>query len=97
SAMFTAIAGVSLPSYLVASILILVFSIWLGWLPPALWDGPSSMILPALTLGLRPMAMIARLTRTSMIETHGLDFVRTAYAKGLEERKVILKHVLKNS
>ncbi len=69
SAMFLAIAGVSLPSYLVASILILVFSLWLGWLPPALWEDWRSMVLPAVTLGLRPLAMVARLTRASLLET----------------------------
>lgn len=97
SAMFLAISGVSLPSYLVASLLVLVFSLGLGWLPPALWEGPSSMILPVLTLGLRPMAIIARLTRASMIEALASDYIRTAYGKGLPARVVVFKHALKNS
>jgi oligopeptide transport system permease protein len=97
SAMFLAIAGISLPSYLVASILILVFSLWLKWLPPALLDGPSSLILPVITLGLRPLAIIARLTRSSLIEALHSDYVRTAYGKGLPETRIILKHALKNS
>jgi oligopeptide transport system permease protein len=97
SATFVAISGVSLPSYLVASLLILVFSFWLGWLPPALWEGPSSMILPVLTLGLRPMAIIARLTRASMVEALRADYIRTAYGKGLSSRAVLYKHALKNS
>lgn len=97
SAMFIAISGVSLPSFLVASILILIFAVGLGWVPPALWEGPSSMILPIITLGLRPMAIIARMTRATMLETFTADYIRTAYGKGLGERSVIFKHALKNS
>lgn len=95
--MFLAIAGVSLPSYLVASLLILVFAFWLGWLPPALWEEPSSVVLPALTLGVRPLALIARLTRASMLEALASDYIRTARGKGLPEAGVIFKHALKNS
>jgi oligopeptide transport system permease protein len=97
TAMMVAVSGVSLPSYLVASLLILFFSITLGLLPPALWDGPSSMILPVVTLALRPLALIARMTRASMLETLGSDFIRTAISKGLEPRAVLFKHALKNS
>lgn len=97
AAMFVAISGISLPPYLVATFLILVFSIWLEWLPPALWEEPLSWVLPMVTLAWRPMAMIARLTRTSMIETFSADFVRTAYSKGVSDRRVVFKHVLRNS
>lgn len=97
SAMFFAIAGVSLPSYLVASSLVLLFSLKLGWFPPALWEDPSSAVLPVLTLGLRPMAMIARLTRASVIETLSADFIRTAHAKGLPRARVLFHHALRNS
>ncbi|MCM2276493.1 MAG: ABC transporter permease [Oligoflexia bacterium] len=97
SAMFLAIAGVSLPSYLVASVLILVFALWLGWVPPALWEEPGSAILPVLTLGSRPLAIIARLTRASMLEALSGDYIRTAYGKGLPDSRVIFKHALKNS
>jgi oligopeptide transport system permease protein len=97
SSMFIAVAGISLPSYLVASLLILYFSLHLMWLPPALWDGWQSMILPIATLALRPLAMIARLTRASMLDTLSSDFIRTAYAKGLSPWKVIFKHALRNS
>lgn len=97
SAVFLAVAGVSLPSYLVASILILVFSLWLQWLPPALWDGPSYWILPAMTLGLRPLAIVARLTRASMLEALQADYIRTAYGKGLPTTSVVFKHALRNS
>jgi oligopeptide transport system permease protein len=97
AAMFLSISGVSLPSFLEASLLILVFSFWLGWFPPALWEGPSFMVLPAIALGLRPLAIFARLTRASMLETLSQDFIRTAYSKGLPERLVVFKHALKNS
>jgi oligopeptide transport system permease protein len=97
SAVFLTVAGVSLPSYLVASVLILVFSLWLGWLPPALWEGPSSWILPVITLGSRPLAIVARLTRASMLESLQSDYIRTAYGKGLSHSRVLFKHALKNS
>jgi len=97
SAMFLAIAGVSLPSYLVASLLVLVFSLQLGWLPSALWEGPSSMVLPVVTLGLRPLALIARLTRASMLESLQSDYVRTALAKGATTASVVFRHALRNS
>jgi oligopeptide transport system permease protein len=97
SAVFVAIAGVSLPSYLVASLLILVFSFWLQWLPPALWDSPASWVLPTITLGSRPLAIVARLTRASMLEALQSDYIRTAYSKGLSSSQVIFKHALRNS
>jgi oligopeptide transport system permease protein len=97
SAMFLAVAAISLPSYLAASLLILVFSLWLGWLPPALWEGPSSMVLPIITLGTRPMAIVARLTRATVLEALRADYVRTARGKGVPESAVIFKHALKNS
>lgn len=97
SAVFVAVAGVSLPSFLVASLLILVFSLWLGWLPPALWEGPESWVLPVATLGCRPLAIVARLTRAAMLESLGSDYIRTAYGKGLPATSVIFKHALKNS
>lgn len=97
SSMFLAIAGISLPTYLVASVLILVFSLWLKWLPPALWEGPSSLVLPVITLGSRPLAIIARLTRSSLLDSLNTDYVRTAYGKGLPKTRVVFKHALKNS
>ena len=97
ASMIFAISGVSLPSFLVAPIFIIVFSFWLGWLEPALWDGPSYYILPMVVLGIRPAAAIARLTRSSVLEVIRSDFVRTARAKGLEERVILFKHVLRNS
>lgn len=97
SSMFLAVAGVSLPSYLVASILIITFSLKLQWLPPGLWEGPESLVLPVITLGSRPMAIIARLTRSSLIEALNQDYIRTAVGKGLSDTSVVFKHALKNS
>ena len=95
--MFLAVAGVSLPSYLVASLLIFGFSLQLHWFPPALLDGPMSLILPALTLALRPLSMVVRLTRSAMLEALRADYVRTAIAKGVPGWRVVMKHALGNS
>jgi oligopeptide transport system permease protein len=97
SAMFLAVAGISLPSYFVGAILIYVFSLQLDLLPPALWEEWQSKILPTITLGTRPAALIARLTRAALLESIRSDYVRTARAKGLKESTVILKHALRNS
>jgi oligopeptide transport system permease protein len=97
STMFVAMSGVTLPSFLVAAILILIFSFQLQILPPALWEGPIYYILPVITLGIRPAAIIARLTRSSVLDVIRADFVRTAYAKGLSQKMILFKHVLKNS
>jgi len=95
--MILAISSVSLPSFLVAALAITVFCFWLDWLPVALWDGPSYYILPVIVLGLRPAAFIARLTRASVLDVVRSDYIRTARSKGLSERVVLYKHVLKNS
>lgn len=92
-----AVSGVSLPSYLVASILILVFSLQLGWFPPALWEDSFSWVLPAITLAVRPASIIARLTRTTVIDALHADYVRTAIAKGVHSWRVVLRHALANS
>lgn len=97
STMFLAVSGISLPNFLLASILVLVFSMYLGWLPPALWEGWDSAILPIATLAVRPIGLIARLTRSSMLEALQMDYIRTARAKGLSLRHVLFKHALKNS
>lgn len=97
ASMIFAISGVSLPSFLIAPIFIIIFSFWLGWFEPALWDGPAYYVLPMVILGIRPAAVIARLTRSSVLEVIRSDFIRTARAKGLEERVILYKHVLRNS
>ena len=95
--MISAISGVSLPSFLVAPLLILFFCFYMGWFEPALWEGPSYYVLPLLVLGTRPTAIIARLTRASVLEVIQADYVRTAKAKGLNHLVVLYKHVLKNA
>ena len=97
SAMFLAISGISLPSFLVAALGILLFAQTLGILPAALWDGPEHRILPTLVLGLRPAAILARLTRSSVLEILHLDFVRTAKSKGLPPKTILFVHVLRNA
>jgi ABC-type dipeptide/oligopeptide/nickel transport system permease component len=91
-----ALVGISLPSFVVGPLLIYVFAVWLGWLDPSGRFGWSSIILPALTLGLALSALLTRMVRSSVIEELSEDYVRTARAKGLSERKVVYKHVLKN-
>lgn len=92
-----AIASVSLPNYLVAALLVLLFSLKLGWLPPALWDGPASLVLPVLAMALRPLALILRLVRATLRDVLGEDYIRTARAKGVSERTILFKHALRNS
>ena len=89
-------AFVSMPSFITGSLLLLIFSVSLGWLPA---NGASSggLILPVITLGLYPMAYITRLTRSSMLDVLGQDYIRTARAKGVPSRRIIFGHALKNS
>jgi len=89
--------GISFPVYWVGLILILVFAVTLKWLPPSGYGGIQYLILPALALGSRSIAFLARVTRSSMLEVLGGDFVRTARAKGLKERIVIGRHALRNA
>jgi len=95
--MIAAISGVSLPSFLVAPILILIFCFGLGWFEPALWQGPEYYILPTIVLGTRSAAVIARLVRSSVLEVIRSDYIRTGRAKGLSEPVLLFKHVLRNS
>jgi ABC-type dipeptide/oligopeptide/nickel transport system permease component len=83
--------GISFPVYWVGLILILIFAVNLRWLPPSGYGGVKYLILPALALGSRSIAFLARVTRSSMLEVLGGDFVRTARAKGLRERVVIAR------
>ncbi len=97
TSMILAISGVSLPSFLVAPLMIFIFAFGLGWFEPALWEGPTYYVLPMVVLGVRPAAVIARLTRASVLEIVRSDYIRTAKAKGLSNRDVLFKHVLRNS
>ena len=92
--MMVAVCGVSIPNFWLGLMLVLLFSLVLGWLPVAGGDW-ASMILPAVTLGLTYMAIIARMTRSSMIEVLNEDYIRTARAKGMPERIVLFRHALK--
>jgi len=89
--------GISFPVYWVGLILILVFAVILKWLPPSGYGGIKYLILPALALGSRSIAFLARVTRSSMLDVLGGDFVRTARAKGLKERVVVVRHALRNA
>ena len=89
--------GISFPVYWVGLILILIFAVTLRWLPPSGYGGIEYLILPALALGSRSIAFLARVTRSSMLEVLGGDFVRTARAKGLRERVVVARHALRNA
>jgi oligopeptide transport system permease protein len=93
--MLGALAAVSVPTFVVGPLLALVFALWLGWLPIGGLGGFSSYILPAVTLSGPFIAYIARLTRASLLEVLAQDFVRTAQAKGVSERRVLYRHVLK--
>jgi oligopeptide transport system permease protein len=95
SAMFGALVAISLPSFVIGPLLILIFAIYTRLLPVGGWGTLRSLILPAITLAAPYAAYIARLTRASMLEALTQDFVRTARAKGLPESQVIYKHALK--
>jgi len=96
-AMFFATLGISIPNFVLGLLLIVVFALWLEVLPVARWGSPSQVVMPAITLGTHGAAYIARFTRASMLETIRQDYIRTARAKGLRERAVIVGHALKNS
>jgi peptide/nickel transport system permease protein/oligopeptide transport system permease protein len=95
--MLLAYVGVSFPVYWVGLLLILLFSVTLQWLPPSGYGGPEFLVLPALTLGTRSIAFLARMTRGAMLDVLSSDFVRTARAKGLSERLVIGRHAFRNA
>jgi peptide/nickel transport system permease protein len=96
-AMIVALGGVSMPSFWLGLLLILVFSLQLGWLPATGQGGLSRLILPAATIGLSYAAVIARLMRSSLLEVLGNNYIVTARGKGMSERPVVLKHALGNA
>lgn len=95
--MMFALAGISAPVFWVGLLLILYVSVYLKWLPPTGYGGIEYLILPAITLGTRSAAFLARMTRATMLDVLQQDFIRTARAKGLPEWKVILKHAFPNT
>jgi ABC-type dipeptide/oligopeptide/nickel transport system permease component len=95
--MLTAVGGISLPSFWLGLMLIIVFSVKVNWFPVAGFHGPAAIVLPAVTLAAHQMAVIARMTRSSMLGVLSQDYIRTARAKGLRERVVTLRHALRNA
>ena len=89
--------GISFPVYWVGLLLILLFAVMLQWLPPSGYGGWKFLILPALALGMRSIAYLARVTRSAMMEALSADYVRTGRAKGLTEKVVTLRHALRNA
>jgi ABC-type dipeptide/oligopeptide/nickel transport system permease component len=97
AAMLLALGGVSMPSFWLGLVLILIFSLQLGWFPATGQGGVSRLILPAATIGLNYSAIIARLVRSSVLEVLGNNYITTARAKGLSEWLVVLKHAVANA
>jgi peptide/nickel transport system permease protein len=92
-----AVLGQAMPNFWLGIMLILLFSVTLGWLPVSGRSGLTSMVLPAITLGTALAALLTRLMRSSLLEVLGQDYVRTATAKGLQRRLVLLKHAVRNA
>ena len=97
AAMVVALVGVAMPSFWLGFLLIFVFSLHLGWLPATGGGDLLHLVMPAVALGMIAAAIIARLTRSSMLEVLGQDYVRTARAKGLGSGSVIVRHALRNA
>ena len=95
--MIFALLGISAPAFWLGFMLMMIFSVQLGWLPSAGYRTPAHLVLPAFTLGTGAMAIVARMTRSSLLEVLRQDYVNTARAKGLREMVVISKHALRNA
>ena len=95
--MSLAMVGICLPSFVLGPILILVFSMELGWFNPSGWNHPGDRVLPTITLGLFYAAYIARLSRSGMLDVMHMDYIRTAQAKGLRGRVIVLRHALRTA
>ena len=96
-ATFVSMIGIATPSFVLAILLIVVFSVWLKILPPLGWKGPDTWILPVVALSGYQVAQIARYTRASMLEVTRKDYIRTAHSKGLRERAVVIRHMIRNA
>jgi oligopeptide transport system permease protein len=92
-----ALIGYSIPNFVMGLLLLLIFGLQLGWLPIGGWGEPKYVILPAFVLAIRPMAVLMRLTRASMLEVLHQDYIRTAWSKGLSGRIVLVRHALRNA
>jgi len=97
--MLLALVGISVPSFVAGLLVLLLFGVALGWFPIAGYidQGWEYLVLPMLTLALRPMSIIARMTRSSMLEVLGQEYIRTALAKGVPTGRVLLRHALRNA
>ena len=91
------IIGVATPSFILATLLILFFSVTLRWFPTGGWKGPETWVLPTIALAGFPIAVIARYTRASMLEVTRKDYVRTAHSKGLRDQAVVSRHMIRNA
>lgn len=96
-AMVLALIGISMPVFWLGLLLIMFFSVYLGWLPSSGFSTPAQMILPAIALGSQSVSVITRMTRSSMLEVISKDYIRTARAKGQRERVVVWRHALGNA
>jgi oligopeptide transport system permease protein len=96
-ATFVSMIGISTPSFVLAILLIVVFSVWLKILPPLGWRGPDTWVMPVIALSGYQIAQIARYTRASMLEITRKDYIRTAHSKGLRERAVVVRHMIRNA
>lgn len=96
-AMTFSLLGISIPNFWMGPLLILIFSLWLGWFPVSGKEGFASLVLPAVTLGTALAAILSRMIRSSLLEVLNEDYIRTARAKGLSERGVILHHAMRNA
>lgn len=96
-AMTFSLLGVSVPNFWMGPLLILVFSLWLGWFPVSGRETASSVVLPAITLGTSLAAILSRMIRSSVLEVLGEEYIRTAYAKGFSRRQVLVRHALPNA
>lgn len=95
--LFFATIGASTPNFVSGMVLIIVFAVGLHWLKTGGWGSPEQIIMPAIALGLTPAAFLTRITRTCILETLSQDYVRTARAKGLAERVILARHIVKNA
>jgi peptide/nickel transport system permease protein len=91
------LAGQSMPTFWSAILMIMVFAVWLGWLPPSGARTPSSLIMPSIALGLLSMATFARVARTAVLDELEKEYVRTGHAKGLPMHRIVMRHLLRNA
>jgi oligopeptide transport system permease protein len=97
AATFVSVLGITTPSFVAAILLVIVFSIGLGWFPTGGWKGPQYWVLPTIALAGFPIAVIARYTRASMLEVTRKDYIRTAHSKGLKNQSVVSRHMIRNA